>query len=135
MTEMFRLGTEGIDLGISRSAMARIGKVTGSGMSDLAVGGVRDLTGFQAAMQTGQLGSMLLVARARPQQDVPLQPREHESLVTAWDGSLQVNERLQLGATFAHIQGEAAGRPRRPREIRPPSSLWEAPTRSARSSR
>src|SRR5690606_40158020 len=39
--------------------------VTGAGLSELAAGGVRELSGFQAAFQSGQLGSTLLVARAR----------------------------------------------------------------------
>ena len=105
--EMFRLGSEGIDLAISGSAIARIGRVTGSGLSELAVGGMRELTGFQAALQTGQLGSKLLVARTRPELDPTTPPGENEALVTAWDGSVQVNERLQLGATVAYMQGEA----------------------------
>lgn len=103
----FRLGAEGVDLGFPGSALARIGRVTGSGMSDLAIGGVRELTGFQAAVQTGRIGSMLLVGRTPAKEQGPLGEKDEEALVTAWDGSFRVNDRLQLGASLAYLQADS----------------------------
>lgn len=105
--EMFRLGADGIDLGVPGSGIARFGRVTGAGLSDLAVGEARELSGFQAALQTGQVGSVVLVAR--PLRELPASGdgtagEGSQGLVTAWDGSVQLNDRLQLGATVAYLQ-------------------------------
>lgn len=101
--DVFRLGAEGLDLGFPGSALARIGRVTGSGMSDLAIGGTRELSGFQAAVQKGQLGTRLLIART-PSKDGGADDNDEEALVTAWDGSFRINDRLQLGASLAYLR-------------------------------
>src|SRR5690606_35151958 len=78
--------------------------VTGAGLSELAAGGVRELSGFQAAFQSGQLGSTLLVARARVD---GLDPTSSATapLITAVDGLVRVTDRLQLEATMAYRSG------------------------------
>lgn len=102
---VFRIAAPGIDLGIPGAAVARFGTVTGAGISDLAVGGVRELSGFQAAFQSGQLGSTLLLARARVSDGDDEETPAVAPLVTAVDSTVQVTEQLQLGATVAYRSG------------------------------
>ena len=100
--EVLRIGSPGIDLGFPGAAVARFGVVTGAGISELAVGGVRELSGFQAAYQSGQIGSTLVLAKAR------LEDAGEEGttpFVTAMDGSVQLTDQLQLGATVAYRAG------------------------------
>lgn len=101
---MFRVAAPGVDLGVPGAAVARFGPVTGAGLSELAAGGVRELSGFQAAFQSGQLGSTLLVARARVD---GLDPTSSATapLITAVDGLVRVTDRLQLEATMAYRSG------------------------------
>lgn len=100
----FQLKPGAIDMGITKSAAARLGQVTGDGFSDLVLGDAQNLSGMQAGAQMGKLGSNLLVAQTAVGADwLYLDSREPGTL-TAWDTTYQLNDRFTLGASMAHLE-------------------------------
>lgn len=103
----FLLDFDGVDIGVSRSAVARIGEVSGAGFNELVLGAREPLHGVQARVHTGQVDSTLLFGSVPQASGGPL-PEEGglDTKVTAWDGSVQLNERLRLGASVARLDRE-----------------------------
>jgi len=105
-SDEFLLRSAGVDIGISHAAIARVGSVSGDGLNPMVVGEAGRLSGFQAGMHVGQVGSRVLVASVSP--DEP-GTDAGKGVVTAWDGSVQLTESLSLGATLASLQIERRG--------------------------
>ncbi len=110
-THEFRLDFDGLDIGLSRSALARIGHVSSAGFNELVLGRGESLLGVQARLHTPQVDSKLLLGSVTGSGEPGGKPGASEALVTAWDGSIQLSERLRLGASLARLEreGEAEG--------------------------
>lgn len=103
--EGFELESGAVDIGVAHSAIARLGRVSGDGLSELAMADVESLSGLRAGVHVGELGSTLLVGKY----DADVNSSSTSSsggVVTAWDGSLRVTDRLKLGATLAHLEND-----------------------------
>ncbi len=104
--EGFELDSGAIDIGVAQSAIARVGDVTGDGLSELTMAQSKSFSGVRAGVRLGELGSMLIVGKhSGPQEDGV--GAEAGALLTAWDGSMRVSDRLKLGATWAHVENES----------------------------
>lgn len=101
----FSLSSGGVDIGISHRAIARVGDVTSDSVNPLVLAGADRLSGFQAGMNLGQVESSLLVAAIGSE---GAGTDGERGVVAAWDGSVQVNDRLSLGATVASVQTQGA---------------------------
>lgn len=104
--EPFQLTAGAIDIGVSRVAVARVGNVSGAGLNQLALGERSNLAGLQAGVSVGQLGSQLLVASI-PDEASPTDGATW-GVVTAWDGTVLVNDRLELGATVGRLSTDGS---------------------------
>ena len=102
----FALRGGAVEIGIAHSAIARLGEVTAEGLNPMVLGAGAKLSGFQAGVNVGQVGSRLLVASLGPGDDDDI---DAEGFVTALDSSVQVSDRLLLGASLARVAREQVG--------------------------
>lgn len=104
----FLLDFDGVDIGVSRSAVARIGELSGAGFNELVLGGRKSLHGVQARVHTEQVDTTLLfgLVPAAASGGAPADEGGLETKVTAWDGSVQLSDRLRVGASVARLDRE-----------------------------
>lgn len=105
-TDDFRLDFDGLDIGLSRAAVARIGHVSGTGFNELVLGRGGSLLGVQARLYTPQVDSKLLFGSLPGSGGPADDAAAAEATVTAWDGSVQLSDRLRLDASVARLERE-----------------------------
>lgn len=93
------------DVGAKGTGIGRSRDLGEWGLSELALGDLRGLSGLQAGLHIETPGSTIVVGRHEELTGRrPFGGGEGvERLLTAWDGALPLSDRLTLGATLAHL--------------------------------
>lgn len=106
--QRFALQSAALDIVFAQSGVARVGHVSGRGISQLAIADVESLSGVRAGLRLGDVGSTLLLGRYTSD-GTGDDASPAVGMVTAWDGLVEVSPRLRVGATLAHAESERSG--------------------------